>query len=110
MDIDIKLNVVVAGLDTSTARRHEADLRFSLKTVMSAALEVLEAEAALGFLFPLCPRNLKKIHSAIKIYVNGIVIFNLKGLKINIFGTKLCISGFSFYAKNVDYDNFWKFF
>ena len=57
MDIDIKLNVVVAGLDTSTARRHEADLRFSLKTVMSAALEVLEAEAALGFLFPLCPRN-----------------------------------------------------
>ena len=39
-----------------------------------------------------------------------IVIFNLKGLKINIFGTMLCRTGFSFYAKNVDYDTFWKFF
>ena len=53
MDIDIKLNVVVAGLGTSTALRHEADLRFSLKIVISA-LDVLEAEAAFCFLFLRC--------------------------------------------------------
>ena len=68
MDIDIKLKVVVDGLGTSTALRHDADLRFSLKTVISA-LEVLEAETAFCFLFFRCWRCFDKVSSSVVVVV-----------------------------------------